>query len=640
MPRTATIQGPDGRTATLTIPDGATDEQIQAKMQQVKAELSKQPAPQQAAPAPAEAPAAAEKPTLQEVEGDPSKLAEYAKTAYDLTTQYNPVSLLHRAGKAAMDLGWDTLAGYGGDIIAGWAGITDLMTGGDATTASRSIKGVQRAVGGLSELENPDVLAAVSAAAPALIAANQWVDDVIYASGAENPYAATAIKGAITTLVEAIPLARPVSQAKRAAVQQARKRLRDVEARADELGLSLDATKIEDSVRSLATRETLPRGSAMPEVRAKLQAARDQQKQVVDDLYRNARANTAYVPTRGMPGLADRIESSLAGFDIAEMKSVNNRLDDLRNIQTRIPSSPRGMPEGQRLDYIEFNELDNVRKRINSRLGDIKNNPKRKSEFKALNKVKAQLNEFADQQFNTGAIHLASGGDPMAVKRLWDVSRKEHGEWAKRFDANKTIKQLLDGDATPETLRQWLVGANALGAKSQASSTLKRIKELTGNDSDLIRTMQMDFLHDVAEPLFKDIPNYKGFLNNYDRMIAKNPTFVKELGLDRSSVAQMHKAVKAIVQMPPAARLSINLNRMLSVFLFGHGIARRALLVRTAKTALDKVTMKDRISRKQILYNMADIDGEKALRMVQPSDALYGGAAASYILGHPAEDEY
>jgi hypothetical protein len=50
--------------------------------------------------------------------------------------------------------------------------------------------------------------------------------------------------------------------------------------------------------------------------------------------------------------------------------------------------------------------------------------------------------------------------------------------------------------------------------------------------------------------------------------------------------------------------------------------------------------MKDRISRKKILYNMADIDSDKALRMVDPSDALYGTVAASYALGHPAEEGF
>ena len=84
-----------------------------------------------------------------------------------------------------------------------------------------------------------------------------------------------------------------------------------------------------------------------------------------------------------------------------------------------------------------------------------------------------------------------------------------------------------------------MLGATAMGARKEAVSTIQRLKGVLGDSHPAIEGIRQDFLFTVAEPLFKDRPNFGQFVDRYDSIIRNNGPLVRELGLDTGNFREL-----------------------------------------------------------------------------------------------------
>jgi hypothetical protein len=113
--------------------------------------------------------------------------------------------------------------------------------------------------------------------------------------------------------------------------------------------------------------------------------------------------------------------------------------------------------------------------------------------------------------------------------------------------------------------------------------TIKRLKGILGENSPQMDAIRMDLLHDIARPIFegggKGQPNFKGFVANYDKVIKRNPSLVKELGLDNSELQALRDFASAADKVQQRRAFGLDPSTVVARYFFGHKIARAAVRV-------------------------------------------------------------
>ena len=117
------------------------------------------------------------------------------------------------------------------------------------------------------------------------------------------------------------------------------------------------------------------------------------------------------------------------------------------------------------------------------------------------------------------------------------------------FNTDRVIKNFINKDATAETMARWLLGASAMGANREAGAIIGRMKEVLGDNHPAIQGVRTDFLFEVVSPLLHpDGPNFNQFIRNYELMIERNPTLVKELNLNMGDFKELHDLSRLLWQ--------------------------------------------------------------------------------------------
>ena len=293
-----------------------------------------------------------------------------------------------------------------------------------------------------------------------------------------------------------------------------------------------------------------------------VQAARQTTKEMVDTLYADARATDAGVRVVNARKFERDVRNSLESFDIDTMPIVERRLNELSDIST--------LPDNA---IVKLNAIAKYRQRLN------RNKPAATdtSQRAALGIIKGELDAFLEGQFNADMIT----GNPQAVIK-WGMATNAFKAYKETFDANRTIKQLVEKQATPQEIRNWIFGASAVGAKKQAADVVKRLKDMLGEDSPQFQALRQDALLDIVKPLLDEEPNLQQFRTNYDRFMRANDTLAKELFPDSVSDLDKLRAFAAAVEKNPKAKFGMDMNTAISRVLFGHGIAKAAMRVTLA----------------------------------------------------------
>lgn len=547
---------------------------------------------------------------------------EWGSSRFDKTA-----SIAADIGKDAVALGelGLTVATAGiGEILGGFSAATGMLLGKRPDEAAEHIEWLSDAMTFQPKTSRGKMLLE-DVAAP-LAAIEQGASDIAWNLSMGNPTAAAFIKSALVGAPELLLPSKGSVNAVRTQRTLARK-AKEIEAIADDLGVRVDSENMGADIVEAANRMTpSERAANAPALREAMLEASNAAKARKDALYESARQTDTWVETRAVSDLSADIRTSLIdrGYDLEEMPIVRKRLADLETTG----------PDGTIANLSEF---EKVRKRVNA------NRSASPSENSALNQLKRQMDGFLDNEFNKIAIGEGSaiGGD-MAGVQAWKSAREAHATWKRNFSEDKAIAQLIKMEATPEQYRQWLMGASALNARKEAASTIGRMRNVLGDNHPAIEGIRQDFLFEVAEPLLKAQPNFGQFVRNYDAIIRKNPSLVKELGLKGRDLDQLYTFAQVQSKIPPGkVQFAVtDLTRGLAQFFVGHNIAKASLRVNMARNITNMLIGTDRISKKQILAELAGArqGSEIAIPRASPLAAQFIAGAALTGLPDTQED--
>jgi hypothetical protein len=457
-----------------------------------------------------------------------------------------------------------------------------------------------------------------------LMEIEEKTSDIAWSMSGENPYAATMIKTGLLGAAELILPSKGSINALKSG-NKMRARAKEMKELANDLGVTVDQSNLASSIVELAHKMTPEeRAQHMPYLKEQMEIASAGAKARRDAAYSDARNSRTFVDAESASELSGILAAQLdgRGFDIADMPKVQKRLEELATMQVD--------ETGTR---INLSEWDKIRKRVN------KNRSQDRSENLALDMINRQMGEFLDVEFDRLALNQGSAisGDIAGVAE-WKKARAASREWHRQFNTDKTIVRLLNQDATAETYRAWIMGASSMNAKTEAAATINRMKEVLGDNHSAIQGIRADFLYEVAAPLLlPDGPNFNTFVRNYELMIEKNPSLVKSLNLNMGDFKELHDLSRLQRTLPfdevKMRDVVRSATTILSRMTVGHGIAKAGVKVNLMRDALNMVARVDRVSQKQMFYELAGIKyGDILLPRKGPLAAQFiAGAALTEI---------
>jgi hypothetical protein len=375
-----------------------------------------------------------------------------------------------------------------------------------------------------------------------------------------------------------------------------------------------------------------------PGLRQALVAAEKSQKAAVTAKFDAAKDVDAYVNLNSIEAFGRGLREHLIdeGYDLDVMAKVNDTLDDIDNLRTQKPGANRarddtgvfGFGVGQtiqrgRVVDVELNDLQLIRKRINRRRSA---DPEQNG---ALTLMKRQLDEFLDTQFHADAIR----GDATGIAR-WADARSAHIDFKKNFKEDRFIRKMVEADSTPEQYRRWLVGASAMAARPEVASTVRRLKGILGETSPQMDAIRMDLLHDVARPIFEGKggkPNFKGFVANYDKVITRNPSLVRELGLDGGELKALRDFALAADKVQQTRPFGIDPSTFVARYFFGHKIARAAVRVTFIRGIIDHMFKVGETGRRALLAEAIGDPGILTRPLIGRESFVAGSIIASEL---------
>jgi len=249
------------------------------------------------------------------------------------------------------------------------------------------------------------------------------------------------------------------------------------------------------------------------------------------------------------------------------------------------------------------------------------------------------MGKWLDSEFDQLAMNQGSAisGETAGVT-AWKRARSASRDWHKRFQEDKIIAKMIANESTPEEMSRWLMGASVMGARREAGVTIQRMKNILGDNHPAIRGIRADYLFEVAAPLLHpDGPNFKTFVRNYELMIERNPTLVRALDLNVGDFKELHDLARLQKSLPynevKLREIMKQVTQITARLAVGHEIAKAGVKVNLFRDALNYTLGLDRISQKQMLYELAGLKyGDVMLPRKGPLAAQFiAGAALTEI---------
>jgi len=441
------------------------------------------------------------------------------------------------------------------------------------------------------------------------------IDWIATESSFDNPVAAAAI---YTTLLGAIDIVglRGIGRGKSGVgtsvrhTRELEKRLARVQKIADDLGIDLTPSELASSIVD-AAKEMSPqtRAANAAGLRDALSQADELQKASAANKADLARGSKTFVDVQKATEFAQQAGKELLeeGFDLSKMKNVVERLGELENLRTRSPI--RGELSVERVSA-QIQDIQTISNRIEKMLDSrakspkVRRQPKTIREDLALTQLKSKLDNWLDQQFNSDMIT----GDVRGIRR-WKEATEARRKYNERFLEDKTILQLMDRNATPGEVNRWLMGASAANAKPAAVRTIRRIKELLGENHPSIEGIRQDFLFEITSPLLNDVvtpSNFRQVVRNIDNVIKKQSHLIDELDVDVGRLRGLQKLSRGAFNENIRPLFNIDFAKSIAVLKFGSGLAKKGLIVRGATLPIrlmGRLLFGKTIFQKKVLLN-------------------------------------
>lgn len=398
-------------------------------------------------------------------------------------------------------------------------------------------------------------------------------------------------------------------------VKGVNKRLTEIEETAGAMGVKLNKTDMPGSIVD-AARKMSPdeRAANAPALRQALLDARALEAQRLAQVQQQARANSKIqnLEDIGEWGQATKQSLLLDKHDVSAMPQVQQVLKEVDDIgkmvtgeNTNIHLSPKQRSD---LGNAQMNKATDTLLGIENRLSNKFLDEIPGNERTALQKVKNELENFIDNKY---ATDLASG-DPARLQQ-WQNASKAKSQYNTRWNEDRALKTLLDMEAQPTEISKFVRGQSEVGATPQAVRTVKRLKEILGDNHPAVEGIKLDYTFDLVSPLLTEKPNLSKFIKNVDDAFSKNKNLMTEMGMETSDIRQLRDLAVAAQNIPSQSRLGLvhDIRKLIRggfVLSMGSGLAKAAQKINIATGLATMVTGINltRHSKKMILMDAAN----------------------------------
>jgi len=396
--------------------------------------------------------------------------------------------------------------------------------------------------------------------------------------------------------------------------------LEAIEAAAKEAGINLDPAKMSKSVIEVAE-------AMSPDVRAAnagalrdaLQQSHQLMRESVTESAALSRQSKTFINTKEASkfGKAARQDLAAEGYDISGtgMKGLRDNLDSIELLDKRSPTDLTRPSSERPTDFGSFAAREQTRiqdvQMISDRLSKVlakkqpRGMPDSQNPWLATKSLKKKLDNWLDQQFNSDMI----SGDIRGLRR-WKDAERLRKQYDARYNMDKSLRQLMDRDATPEQLHRWLIGASAASSKVNAGAVVQRLKNVLGRRHPSIQGIRQDMMFELSAPLLQERPNFSQFVTNYDKLVKNNSSLARELDIDMSVLGKMRGFIDVAAKLDlPGARAFMSRQAFtdtMARLMFGHEIAKAGVRVKLYAGALRILTGQKRITQKQILNDLTN----------------------------------
>lgn len=312
-----------------------------------------------------------------------------------------------------------------------------------------------------------------------------------------------------------------------------------------------------------------------------------------------------------------QLDEALDGFVLEDMPKA-------RRLLKRFDASLKDMPDSA---SGRVSELMRWRKAINRNLPGKDQDPAQRA---VMDSMRNNLDNFLENKFATDMIK----GDPQSVKR-WQAAIQKSDDIHQLFDGDKIIKSFARNDVTAEELRGFIFNSSEAGAKATAANTVRKLKEIVGEDSKQFKQLKFESMFNLVEPLMGDIPDFKKFSQNYRKFIKKNPSLAKELfdEEDMKAFEIFNSSAKAAESRQKVSdKLKRDVREGVVRHLVGHGIAQAGSRVRIASDVMDKaLNAKTSSAQRDVIRDYLGYDPTKSVFRgpIERTGGAMGGIQAS-----------
>ena len=393
------------------------------------------------------------------------------------------------------------------------------------------------------------------------------------------------------------------------------KRLQEIEETAGAMGVKLNKNdmpgSIVDAARKMSPEE---RAANAPALRQALLDARALEAQRLAQVQQQARANSKIqnLENIGEWGEATKHSLVLDKHNVSAMPHVQQVLKEVDEVgkmvtgdNTSIHLNPKQRAD---LGIAQLDRATDTLLGIENRLSNKFLDEIPGDERIALQKVKNELENFIDNKY---ATDLASG-DPARLQQ-WANASKAKSQYNARWNEDRALRTLLNKEAEPFEISEYVRGQSAIGAKPQAVRTVRRLKEILGENHPAIEGIKLDYTFDLVSPLFGETPSLSKFIKGVDAAFSNNKSLMTEMGMETSDIRKLRDMAVAAQNIPSQSRMGLlhDIRKIIRggfVLGMGSSLAKAAqkINIATGLTTMATGINLSRHSKKAILMDVAN----------------------------------
>ncbi len=479
----------------------------------------------------------------------------------------------------AATLGTGTLAAAPG-AVAGAAGLVGGLMPGGESPVQKGRKFMENVAGPLTwDPKTQGAQAVLGGVGQGIANAEQFALDKLSFG---NPI----LKEVLDTGFFAASLA-PAAGAMRTSRRLAADAKRYVDDMSARLGVDLGSRNMPEQMQGAARERTVEyRGQNMEAIQDQLRSKYAQEQAKTKAAYDAAGETRGAMRVESIEEFSVKTQMELfkAGLTQADFPRLGNIIEDIEAIykgNTRyegVPDVAQGVVSGRGLGA-RLGYLESIRRRTSYQGSD-------EVLGKAFTIIRKNLDAKIKQDFDRDMI---LGGEEAV--QAWKNARLTRQMQGELFDDHDVIMRLVQKEATSREMRDWILGANAVGGRASSGRTVNQLKKILGEDSPQFQGLREEFRFDLMEPLLRPDPDFAGFLANVKRASDRNREVVD--ALKPYSTDHMDELVKMAEAMTKVAGTGsgtqLNLNKIISQAFFGHDISQANMRRSLAEAVISRL---------------------------------------------------